>query len=136
MLRLIVAIALTSFAIAPAGCNKSPEGGAPGTDDSFKLASGLSVPSPIKQGDTESLKVSLERGKNFHKSVRLEAKAPDKIHVSVDRNLVKDGESPDVNVRVHPAEEAAPGDYKVTVTGTPDNGSPTNLELTVKVVKK
>ena len=68
--------------------------------------------------------------------MRLEVTAPDKIHVSVDRNLVKDGESPDVNVKIHPADDAAPGDYKVMVNATTDNGSPTNLELTVKVMKK
>ena len=135
MQKLFAAAFCATFALAPIACNKSPEGGSPGTDDSFKLAGGT-IPSAIKQGDTESVKVSVERGKNFHKSVRLEAKAPDKIHVSLDRNLVKDGESPDVNLKVHPADEAAAGDYKVTVTGTTDNGSPTNLELTVKVIKK
>ena len=135
MKKLFAAVVCGAFALAPIACNKSPEGGNPGTDDSFKLAGGT-IPNAIKQGDSESLKVSVERGNSFHKSVRLEAKAPEKIHVSVDRNLVKDGESPDVNVKIHPAEDAAPGDYTVTVTGTTDNGSPTNLELTVKVVKK
>ena len=135
MQKLFAAAFCATFALAPVACNKSPEGGSPGTDDSFRLAGGT-IPNAIKQGDTESVKVSVERGKNFHKSVRLEAKAPDKIHVSLDRNLVKDGESPEVNVKVHPAEEAPAGDYKVTVNGTTDNGSPTNLELTVKVIKK
>lgn len=136
MQKLFAAAFCATFALAPIACNKSPEGGTPGTDDSFKLAGGTPIPNAIKQGDTESVKVSVERGKNFHKSVRLEAKGPEKIHVSLDRNLVKDGESPDVNVKVHPADDAAAGDYKVTVTGTTDNGSPTNLELTVKVTKK
>ncbi len=135
MQKLFAAAFCATLALIPTACNKSPEGGTPGTDDSFKLANGT-IPNAIKQGDSESIKFSVERGKNFHKSVRLEAKAPDKIHVSLDRNLVKDGESPDVNVKVHPAEEAPAGDYKVIITGTTDNGSPTNLELTVKVVKK
>ena len=135
MKTMFAAAALAVFALGPVACNKSPEGGTPGTDDSFKLVGGT-IPNAIKTGDSESIKVSVERGKNFHKSVRLEAKSPDKIHASLDRNLVKDGESPDVNVKVHPAEEAAAGDYKVIVTGTTDNGSPTNLELTVKVIKK
>ena len=135
MQKLFAAAFCATFALVPTACNKSPEGGSPGTDDSFRLAGGT-IPNAIKQGDSESIKFSVERGKNFHKSVRLEAKAPDKIHVSLDRNLVKDGESPDVNVKVHPAEEAPAGDYKVTITGTTDNGSPTNLELTVKVIKK
>ncbi len=135
MKTMFAAAALAVFALGPVACNKSPEGGTPGTDDSFKLVGGT-IPNAIKTGDSESIKVSVERGKNFHKSVRLEVKSPDKIHASLDRNLVKDGESPDVNVKVHPTEEAVAGDYKVIVTGTTDNGSPTNLELTVKVIKK
>ena len=135
MKKIFTTIALAAFALAPLACNKSPEGGTPGTDDSFKLSGGT-LPNAIKQGDTESVKVSVDRSKNFHKSIRLEAKSPDKIHATIDRNLVKDGESSDVNVKIHPADDAAPGDYKVMVNATTDNGSPTSLELTVKVMKK
>jgi uncharacterized membrane protein len=95
-----------------------------------------SSPNSIKPGDTESVKVTVQRGKDFHKNVRLEAKGPDKVRVTLDRDLVKDGESPDVQVKIHPDGDAAPADYKFTITGTPDNGSPTNLEMTVKVIKK
>src|SRR6266545_1639113 len=134
MKKFFAALALSAFTLAAIGCNQSPEGGSPGTENSFKLTGGT-IPPTIKQGDAESIKVTVERGKQFQNSVRLEAKAPEKIHVSVDRNLVKAADSPEVNVRVHPAEEAPPGDYKVTVTGTTDSGTPTNLELTVRVVK-
>ena len=93
-----------------------------GTDNSFKLTGGT-IPNAIKQGDTESVKVTLDRGKNFHQTVKLEAKGPDKVHATLDRTTVKDGESPDVNVKIHPADDAPAGDYKVTVTGTPDTGT-------------
>jgi uncharacterized membrane protein len=135
MTKLLTAIALAAFALVPAGCNKSPEGGTPGTDNKFHLSGGT-VPVSIKQGDTESVKVTVERDKNFHQTVKLEAKGPDKVHATLDRTTVKDGESPDVNVKIHPAADAPAGDYKVTVTGTPDTGAPTSLELTVKVTQK
>ncbi len=135
MKAFVTALALSALATLPLACNKSPEGGTPGTDNAFKLTGGT-IPNAIKQGDSESVKVTVSREKNFHQSVKLEAKSPDAINASIDRTLVKDGESPDVNVKIHPKEEAAPGDYKVTVHATPDSGSPTTLELTVKVVKK
>jgi len=135
MTKLLTAVALTAFALVPVGCNQSPQGGAPGTDNSFKLTGGT-IPNAIKQGDTESVKITLDRGKNFHQTVKLDAKGSDKVHATLDRTTVKDGESPDVNVKIHPADDAPAGDYKVTVTGTPDTGSPTNLELTVKVTQK
>jgi uncharacterized membrane protein len=133
----LAALALAALtALATLGCgNKSPEGGSPGTDNSFKIAGAETRPS-IKQGDTESIKVSVERGRDFHNSVRLEAKAPDKIQASVDRNLIKDGESPEVHVKIHPQDDAPPGDYKVLVTASSDHGTPTNLELNVKVMKR
>jgi uncharacterized membrane protein len=135
MKRLFVAIALGACALVPVACNKSPEGGVPGTDNKFELKGGT-LPAAIKPGDAESVKISVDRGKNFHQSVRLEAKAPDSVAATLDRKLVKDGESSDVNVQLRPKENAAPGDYKVQVTATPDSGSPTTLELTVKVIAK
>jgi hypothetical protein len=138
MKSLFTACALGVLALIPVACDKSPQGGTPGTDDSFKLVKDgvAGVPNTIKPGDAETVKISLQRGKNFHHSVRLETKSPDAVSATLDRNLVKDGESADVNVRLRPKENAAPGDYKVLVTATPDNGSPTTLELSVKVVSK
>jgi len=139
--KFLVATVLATLALVPAACNTSPPGGATGTgtntgsDNEFKIVGGT-IPNSIKQGDTESIKVSLVRGKNFHQTVKLSAKAPDKITADIDRTTVKDGESADVNVKVHPAADVAPGDYKIMVTGTPDTGSATTLELTVKVAQK
>jgi len=133
--RLSASIVFGAIAVAPLACSRSPEGGTPGTANSFVLVAG-SVPSAIKQGDAQSVKVTVERGKDFHKSVRLQAKGPEKIHATLDRNLVKEDGPPDVNVRIHPNEDAAPGDYKVTVTASTDDGDPTNLELAVRVIQK
>jgi len=129
---IIVGIA---FALAPLGCHRSAEGGTAKADDAFTIAA-ESPPHPIKQGDSESVKVTVNRGKNFHESIRFEAKAPEKIHVSVDRELVKETGSQDVNVRIHPNEEAPPGEYKVVVTANSNGVAPAHVELTVTVVKK
>ena len=95
MRRRISTLVVATVALAAAGCgNKSPEGGTPGTDDSFKLAGpvqGSALPAAtIKQGDSQSVKVTVERGKNFHKTVRLEAKGTEKVHATLDREAVKD----------------------------------------------
>jgi uncharacterized membrane protein len=135
MKPFLTAFAISAIALFPLGCNRSPEGGTPGTDNSFRLKGGT-IPTSIKQGDSESVKVSIDRDRNFQQAVRLEAKAPAQVTASIDRNLVKAGESPDVNVQIKPKEDAAPGEYTVTVTGTPDSGSPTNLELKVTVTQR
>jgi uncharacterized membrane protein len=134
MPKLLFLPLVFTWTFVAAGCNTSP-GGIPGTDDSFKLEGGK-TPISIKQGDSQSVKITVDRGKNFHKSVRLSAEPAEKITASFDRDLVKDGEPQDVNVKIHPAEDAPPGDYTVTLTGSSDTGSPARLRLAVKVVKK
>ena len=136
MKRLMIASALAVLAFGPIACNKSEPGGPnPSGADSFKLEGGT-IPSSIKQGDTESIKVSVDRSKGFHHTVKLNVNAPDKLKAELDRTTVKDGEPPDVNVRVTPSADAPPGDYKLTVNATPDTGVANHLELTVKVAKK
>lgn len=138
MKKLLTTAILASFAFLPLGCgSESPKGGAPNkdSDDTFKLVA-EKTPDSLKPGDTESVKLKVQRGKDFHKNVRLAAKAPDKINVTLDRDLIKDGDNADVTVKIHPEADAAPGDYKFTITGTPDSGAATNLELKVTVNKK
>jgi uncharacterized membrane protein len=136
MRKLIIASVLAAFALVPVACNKSEMGGPnPGGDDSFKLTGGT-LPTTIKQGDTESIKVTVDRSKGFHHTVKLDVKATDKIKAELDRTSVKDGESPDLYVKVTPAKDAPPGEYKVTVNGVPDTGVANHLELTVKVSQK
>jgi uncharacterized membrane protein len=141
MKRVAIVLSLVWFGSSLVGCSKNSDGGTPrqggtpGTDNSFHLSGGT-VASPIKRGDSAAIKVTVERGNSFHNSVRIETKGPEKILATVDRNLVKEGESPDVMVRIRPDDDAPPGDYKVLVTATTDNGGPAHLELSVKVVKK
>lgn len=134
-MRKLLAAAAAAIALLPAACNKSPEGGTPGTANSFQLDLPV-IPNAIKQGDTETVKIKVDRGKDFKGAVKLSAKAPDKISVDFDRSTVKDGESQEVNLSIKPASDAPAGDHKVTITGTPDSGSATSKELTVKVVAK
>ena len=108
MKKMIVASALAVFAFGPIACNKSESGGPnPGGDDSFNLKGGT-ISSSIKQGDTESIKVSVDRKKNFHHTVKLDVKAPEKIKAEIDRTTVKDGESPGVTVPCHKRAREGP----------------------------
>lgn len=134
-MRTLYAAVAAAIALLPAACNKSPEGGTPGTSNAFELSLPV-IPNAIKQGDTETVKIKVDRKKDFKGAVKLSAKAPDKISVDFDRSTVKDGESQEVNLSIKPAADAPAGDHKVTITGTPDTGSATSKDLTVKVVAK
>ena len=102
-------------------------------DEGFKIA----VPTfetVVKQGELQTVSVSIQRGESFKRDVRLEIKASKGIGVTPSNVLVKAGDKPDVQLRITAAKDAALGEYRVYVTGTPDTGQPTSAEFKVKVV--
>ena len=129
-------VALVALALF-AGCNKKSEvGGGAGTD-TFKLV----VPTTstdVKQGELQTVKVSLERGAGFKEAVKLQAKAPDKSGITVDPDstTVKPGDKPEVQLKITAAKDAPLGDGKILVKATPDKGEAVEMELKYSVVAK
>jgi len=123
---------------ADAGYNlqsSSPKGGGKAKGEEFRIA----VPAfetKIKQGDTKSVTISLKRGESFNQDVTLEMKLVrgQGIALDPDNVTVKSGDEPDVQTMITVPDDAALGDYIVSVTGTPTTGDPTSTEFKVKVV--
>ena len=102
-------------------------------DEGFRI----SVPTfdtSIKQGQVQTVTVSLQRGKNFKQDVTLQAKASEGIHVAPSDALVKASATPDVQLRIEAPKDAAIGEYRVYVKGTPETGEATSVEFKVKVI--
>jgi len=119
------------------GCNKSPEGGTPGSNASFQLSlptSELAFAKPIKQGTSEMFEGSVVRASEFKKDVKIKVDGPDKLKVKVSPDSVKasDG-STKFNVTVEADKDTPVGEHTIKVTGTPDGGSATTGEFKVKV---
>lgn len=97
----------------------------------------LSVPTlstTVKQGESKTVKISIDRGKNFDEDVTLEFSGlPQGITLEPERPMIKHGEKEDT-ITVHAANDAALGDFTVKVMGHPTQGADaTNeLKLTVK----
>jgi len=89
----------------------------------------------IKQDNKETVKLSIDRGSDFKKDVKLSVDAPDKIKTELSKSTVKAGDDANFTITVSPAKDAPLGDHKIKVTGTPDGGSATSVEFTVKVEK-
>ena len=97
----------------------------------------ISVPvfdTSVKQGEIQTVTVSLLRGGNFKQDVMLEAKASKGISVAPTNVSVKAGDKPDVQLRIDAPKDAAIGEYRVYVKGTPKTGEPTSVEFKVKVI--
>jgi uncharacterized membrane protein len=132
-MKTAIAMVMSLFVMGVVlGC-ESPRGGGMSGGEGFKIDTPVFATS-IKQGETESLKVTLNRGEFFKRDVTLEIKASKGISVEPTQTLVRASEKPDVNLRVTAAKDAALGEYKIFIKGTPATGEATSTEITVKVV--
>ncbi len=117
------------------GCqSSSPRGGGMTKDVGFKIA----VPTfgtEIKQGEVQSVTISLERGDYFKQDVefQIQASTPG-ISVEPTSILIKSSGKPEVPIRITVPENAPIGDYIIYVKGEPETGEPTSTVFTVNVV--
>ena len=123
---LIVAAAL-------AGCSKSSEKGGGAANDTFKIVVPATA-TEIKQGELQTVRVTLERGEGFKQRVKLEMEAPAGIETDLNNATVEPGDKGDIQLTITVAKDAPLGEHKITVKGTPDKGVPTSVEFKVKVV--
>jgi uncharacterized membrane protein len=142
MKHLFTAAAAAALTFGAVGCgNKSPEGGQPGTDNSFTIsapsgtASAMTAPT-IKQDTDRTIELTVKAKKEFDgKKVALKVEAPKELHASVKPesvDLSPNGEQK-IQLVVHAQKDAPAGEYTIKVTGTPEKGSPTTDSVKVKV---
>jgi uncharacterized membrane protein len=133
-MKKVIMIAVTLALVTVSGCYSSSEkGGSMLKDEGFKIA----VPTfgtDIKQGEVQSVTISLERGAYFKQDVRFLIKTTKGISVNPTKVLIKAGDKPDVQLRIEAAKGAALGEYRISVKGTPTTGSPTSTEFNVRVI--
>lgn len=117
------------------GCNKSSEEGGRAGNDTFRIGV-PALATDIKQGELQTVRVTLERGAGFKEKVKLEVKAPAGIHVEPSGTTVEPGDRGDVQLKITAAKDAAIGEHKILVKGTPDKGEPTETEFKITVSVK
>ena len=133
-MKAAIAIVMTLALVVAVGC-ESPRGGGMSGGEGFKIDT-PALTTQIKQGETVSVTVSLNRGEYFKRDVTLDIKASKGISIEPTQAVVKASEKPDVALRVTAAKDAALGEYPVGVKGTPETGEPTSIGFTVKVLAR
>lgn len=153
MRKMIAGLAGTAL-IVICGCNQGIPGGPgaqqppatkpPVTQTTNKPVIGeaketftLGVPllaTSLKQGETKSVDISINRGTNFDGDVTLSfSELPTGITMTPARPVIKHGDAK-VSITVAAAADAALGDFVVKVTGQPSKGAVdavNDLKLTV-----
>ncbi|MCX5670517.1 MAG: hypothetical protein NTU94_04250 [Planctomycetota bacterium] len=90
----------------------------------------------MKQGEVQTVRVSVERGAGFKQGVKLEVKAPTGLQVDPESTMVKPGDKGDVQLEITAAKDAPLGEQKIQVKGTPDKGDATQTEFKIIVSAK
>jgi uncharacterized membrane protein len=132
-MRITLSLAALAVALVT-GCNKSPEGGSPGTRDSFTIT-GPTLTTNIKQGNKETVKLSLNRGSDFKKDVKLSVtNVPDKVTAKLNKDTIKASEGTDFALDIEVGKDAALGEHTIKVTGTSEGGgTPAPVDVKIKV---
>ena len=131
-MKTAIAVVLTLALMAVSGCKQqSPQGGE-SEDARFKI----STPSvkKVKQGQVQTATISLKRGDYFKQDVKLQLKTTAGISIEPTKFWIKASDKPDVQLRITAASDAALGEYRVFVNGTPETGESVSAEFNVKVV--
>jgi uncharacterized membrane protein len=90
----------------------------------------------LKQGETKEVKVSIDRGKEFQENVKLSFEPSGKgIKVEPASPEIKAGEKEETAIKVTADKDAPLGDHTIKVTGTPEKGEKTSVDLKVTVEK-
>jgi uncharacterized membrane protein len=129
---IAITMVLTLVLAVVSSGTDSPKGGSVGKGEGFRI----DVPTfdvKVKQGETQTITIKVERGESFKQDVKLVIEA-NGISVDPAKVLVKASDKPDVQLTITAPKDAALGEYIVSVTGTPTTGEPTSVEFNVKVV--
>ena len=131
-MKTTIMIAMTLALTAVFGC-QSPRGGGMSGGEGFKIST-PTFDTKIKQGETQSVVISLHRGESFKRDVTLEIRPSKGISVEPTDVLVRGSDNPDVQLQITAAQDANLGEYRVYIKGTPETGEATSTEFKVKVV--
>jgi uncharacterized membrane protein len=133
-MKMLMAILMTCVLAAAVGC-ESPRGGGMSGGEGFNIGT-PALDTRVVQGQTQSATVSLNRGELFKRDVTLDIRASKGISVEPTKTVVKASATQDVQLKITAAKDAALGDYKIYLKGTPDVGEATSTEFTVKVISQ
>ena len=140
MKHILAGLAVMGLAVV-VGCNTSPTGGGGDAGGTFKL-SGPTTATTVKHSTSETVKVSISKGKDFKEDVALTAQVlnpVDKEHnlkIDVEPKHWKPSDPAEVKVTATADDKTAAGDYTVQLTAKPAKGDATTVNIKFKVPEK
>jgi len=135
MNRLLSLAAAAAFAVCLGCSNTGSTGGVPGTKDSFTLK-GPATSTTVKQGERQTIKLTLDRGSEFKRAVKLDAAPPHGLKADISSKTIAAADAAETTMTIEADKDCPVGEHKIHVTATPDGGNPSAIDVTVKVEEK
>ncbi len=135
MIKSLSSVLVVAVALIFTGCEKSSEKGGGPAKDTFRIIV-PAMASDVNQGELVTVRVTLERTAAFKQRVKLEVKALAGIQIEPATTTVEPGDPGDFQLKITAAKDAAIGEHKIFVKGTPDQGEPTQTEFKINVRAK
>jgi len=105
------------------------------TENTFTLDVPM-LATTIKQGEAKNISISIKRGKNFDQDVTLQVtEMPTGVTIEPASPVIRRGDK-EAKLTLKAADEAALGDFTVSVTGQPGEGAVASSQMKVRVEKK
>jgi len=135
MMRILFfALTIGMLLASTEGCGrKSEPGGQTDRSATEFVLHGPSQSISLKPGETQTVNMKIDRGKEFHQTVKLDVDSPKGISVELNPKQVGPNDGSEVNVRVTARPDAPAGQQSIHITGNPEKGKATSLNLTVNV---
>lgn len=135
-LHSLLAATVCALGLAAAGCNQSSPGGhTENKNDSFTIKA-PAMATNVKQGDRQTVTLTLDRGKDFKQNVTLAADQPKGLKVELGNKTVNNSDKAEVSLTIEADKEAPLGDQVIKITGKPESGKDTFVDVKVKVDPK
>ncbi len=127
---MILMLALT----AVYGCQSPPPRGGGTAEGKGFTVTAPTIVTQIRQGETKSITVFLERARYFKQNVKLQIEAHKGIQIEPSKITISSSDKPEVRLVISADKDSALGEYRVSVAATPEQGEPTSTVFNIKVV--
>lgn len=105
--------------------------------DKFTLEGPAGIqPYGLKQGESKTYDIKVNKGKEFKEDVTLSFEGPKELEVTMTDKKVAKSTDGKAQFTVKAADKAPVGEHTIKVTGKPESGPSTSLELKFKVEEK
>lgn len=131
VVRVFLLCGLGMLSFSGAGCQSS-RGGGVSAGEGFKFNTPPTM--TLKQGEVQSVELTVVREERFKRDVTVDIRATRGLEVTPTRVLLTAAGVPTVNMRIAASRNAAIGEHRVFIEGTPATGEATSTEFVVQVV--